>query len=93
MAGDNMVSTDPTDSCKHCCSTRLLGRDPRLWVCEHCGQLLSYTGTGGYQPAPVEWAAEAYPPGADRPKPQDPHYEAHNRFAALRVGGLTHVEG
>lgn len=84
--------TTETTNCTHCCSTRLLGRDPRLWVCEHCGQLLSYAAGGGYQPAPDEWVAEAYPPGTARPKPHDPYYEAHNRFGALGVGGLTRKE-
>lgn len=85
------MTTDPTAH-RHCCATRLLGRDPRLWICEHCGLFLRDTA-GGLVPAPAEWVAESYPAGVDRPQPQDRNYEKHNRFGALGVGGLTRVEG
>jgi hypothetical protein len=58
--------------------TRLLGRDPRLWVCEHCGDLLAHDR----RPAPPEWVAEAYPEGSTRPAPQDVDYQAHAAILA-----------
>jgi hypothetical protein len=67
--------------------TRLLGRDPRLWVCEHCGLLLG----PDRRPAPPEWVAEAYPEGSTRPAPQDVDYQAHRRWGVAdpaRVGAV-----